>query len=57
MNHSVHLAERDLNAEEDDGYNAWGGVATKLTMATELLPMMVKIQGLSGRESSVAPTC
>jgi cell cycle checkpoint protein len=44
---SVKLSERPLS-ENDEG--VWGGMPTKTVLATELVPMMVKIQNLSSRK-------
>lgn len=44
---SVLLAEKDQHDGDDEA--AWGGMASKLVLTTELIPMMVQIQGLSRR--------
>jgi hypothetical protein len=44
---SVKMSERPLT---EDGSGAWGGFATKTTLATEIVPMLVKMQGLSSGE-------
>lgn len=43
---SIKLSERSL-VEHDEG--VWGGMPTKTVLATELVPMMVKIQSLTSR--------
>ena len=48
---SVKLSNRPLH-ESDDG--VWGGMPTKAVLATELVPMMVKIQSLSSRASMIS---
>ena len=45
---SVRLSELDLNAES--GEAPWGGIMTKQAFATEVLPMMLKLQSLSSSE-------
>ncbi len=42
---SVSLAERDLKYCGPE--MPWGGMASKLVLAAELIPMMVKIQSLT----------
>jgi cell cycle checkpoint protein len=45
---SISLSERSFRTTVDEP--AWGGVPSKLVLATELVPMMVKIQGLSNSQ-------
>lgn len=44
---SVKLSERPLS-ESNEG--VWSGIPTKIVLATELVPMMVKMQSLSKRK-------
>ena len=46
---SVRLSELDLQAESSEA--AWGGTMTKQVLATEVLPIMLKLQSLSSSES------
>ena len=48
---SVNLSEK---GSEVDAEGAWGGVSSKAVMVTELVPMMIKIQGLSKSECHVS---
>jgi cell cycle checkpoint protein len=47
---STRLSERSLDEATEDA--PWGGVPTKITLATELVPMMVKIQSLTRSEDA-----
>lgn len=42
---------RRAGETEGEGQDSWGGVASKGVLAMELVPMMVKIQGLTNRAS------
>lgn len=45
------LAAKDTNADIDQA--AWGGLDTRSTLATELIPMMIKIQAASRRKLQI----
>lgn len=42
------LAEHDAN-QGDAGLGVWGGMASQGVLAAEVLPMMIKMQGLTSR--------
>jgi cell cycle checkpoint protein len=43
---SVALSDKPLDAETNEP--AWGGLHTRFNLATEMIPMMIKIQNASG---------
>lgn len=51
---SAKLSERPVGGDDE---GSWGGVPSKTVLATELIPMMVKIQSLtSGKLSCSLPS-
>jgi cell cycle checkpoint protein len=51
---SLAHSEVGLGGEEgEDGRHApWGGVVSKSVLASEVVPMLIKLQGMSKRESA-----
>jgi cell cycle checkpoint protein len=45
---SVALSNKPLDASTSEA--AWGGLHTRFNLATEMVPMMIKIQNASGSE-------
>lgn len=47
---SCILADMPINAPRAEGCAVWGGMSTQKVLATEVLPMMIKLQRLADRE-------